>query len=65
MYIVHIYILKVNSLKFKFWFKQTRFIYPKCIFEKVPPPPIWTKSKRTAAFFVSQSLRQHDHCINV
>ena len=39
MYIVHIYILKINSLKFKFWFKQTPFIYPKCIFEKVPPSP--------------------------
>ena len=64
----HVYNLR-NSLKFKrlaFWRKWTPFIDQKCTYEKVtknlgraPSPLIWTKSKRTAAFFVTSSLREN------
>ena len=51
-----------NSLKFKllaFWRKLTPFIDQKCIYEKVtknlgralPPPLIWTKSKKNSNYF--------------
>ena len=63
-----VYNLKKNNLKFKllaFWGKQTPFIDQKCTYKKVTKnwagpshPLIWTKSKRTAAFFVKPSLRQ-------
>ena len=59
-FVGHVYKLK-NSLKFKllsFWRKKTPIIDQKCTYEKVTknlgralPLLIWTKSKRTAAFF--------------
>ena len=68
--IYYIYTTYKNSVKFKLshaiigiWRKMTPFIDQKCTYEKVTnnlgralPPLIWTKSKRTATFFVKPSL---------
>ena len=58
-FVGHVYNLK-NSLMFKllaFWRKYTPFIDQKALMKRRqkicagPPPLVWTKSKRTAAFF--------------